>query len=128
MDPDEQSSHFAMGVTLLQTGHPFQARRHLREALRIDPDPDAEEMYLHADKSCRWIGLPMYLSSLWISRIPGSMSTVWVGVLTIYFTTRQFAELRSAAETFLWCYVAFVVYTWVASPLTEAWVKFRPPA
>ena len=113
-------------VAFLQTGHPFKARRHLREALRIDPDAETEEAFQSADKACRWLYLPMYFFGYLTHRFPGKNIGMWLAVLGSYFFAKQFDAIRGPAEVMLWCYIGLAIYTWFADPLVSAWIRFRP--
>lgn len=127
-EPDEDVAHIAEGVALLRSGHPFQAKRHLREALRIDPaDADTEELWLEADKATRWIHLPMYYWSLAMERIPGAQFTVWIGFIALLTLGRRVEGAGSAILGIAYFYIGFCVYTWVAEPLVRGWVRLFPP-
>ncbi len=99
LDPSEDGSHVAMGVTYLRSGHPFRARAHLREAMRIDPDPEVEELFLDADRYCRWIGLPFYHWSMLLQKIPGNALTVWFVVIFGMQLWRNLDDGTAPAET-----------------------------
>ena len=128
LNPDSDMSHVSAGHTALVGGRPFLARRHLREALRIDPTDDTiEEAWLHADKCCRLIYLPYYYWSLLLERLPGGPFAVW-GLFIVFAMTA--APLGVPAEIITLvtiAYVAFVLYTWVAELLVMGWLKLRPP-
>jgi hypothetical protein len=128
LEPDADHSHALLGYTYLRTGHPFRAREHLREALRIDPsDADVEEAYLAADRATRWTYLPMYYWSLVIDRLPGKQFAVWIAVLILAQLLPRMGVPKVAVAVFLLAYFLFCVYTWIATPLTNAWIKMRPP-
>lgn len=127
LDPDNDYSHAMLGYTYLATGHPFKARAHLREALRIDPgDTDVEAAFHEADRATRWIYLPMYFWSLLIERVPGQQFTIWIGAIILFQVLRQFGVSSLAVSTLAFSYLGFCVYTWVAAPLANAWIKMRP--
>ena len=79
--PDEALSHVAMAVAEFQRLHPLRARAHLREALRLDPDSDTEEAFMHVDMLTRWPGLPFYWWSILADRLPGKQFTIWIAVM-----------------------------------------------
>ena len=126
--PDDEYSHFAQGIALYQSGHPFKARKHLREALRLDPgDEEIEEIYLEVDKACRWIFLPMYYWSHWIERLPGQQFFVW-GVVLVAIYALQAAQVAPwIVTTLALSYLAFCIYSWFANFLVTRWVRFFPP-
>lgn len=126
--PEEDVSHYAMGHALLNGGHPFKAREHFREALRIDPsDSDLEEAYLEADKCCRVVYLPMYFFSLVMHRLPGRQFALWA--LFVAFTMIASGSGMSGGllGTITLLYVGFAIYTWIADPLAKRWIKRFPP-
>ena len=124
LEPDDDMSHYAKGIALFSSGHPFQARDHLREALRLDPS-DGEEMFLEADRACRWTYLPMYHWFQLTDRLPGQQFFVWGMVLVFVFAVGPFAPRVVGAVVLF--YIAFCLYTWIASPLTSIWIRFFPP-
>lgn len=126
--PDDDVSHYTRGIALFRAGRPFKARRYLREALRLDPtDSDIEEAYLRADRYTRWTSLVMYYWSLLIERVPGQQYSVW-GVFVVFFLTYKSMGIDERAISIIAVsYVALIVYTWIAEPLTTSWIKMRPP-
>lgn len=127
LDPDSDYSHAMLGYTYLSTGHPFKARAHLREALRIDPgDSDVEEAFHEADRATRWIYLPMYFWSLWIGRVPGLQFGVWIGAIILFQVLRRAGVSTQVVFALAMIYLLFCVYTWVATPLANLWIKMRP--
>lgn len=129
MAPGDEWSHTRMGVTYLQTGHPFKAREHLREALRLNPtDGDLVEAYEEADRACRWLYWPVYQYAVWTSRLPGKHLSVWLAIILAYHTTRHMTGPLAVGIKVVWgTFIAFVIYTWVATPLVKAWIRLRPP-
>lgn len=128
LEPDEEYSHASMGYACLSRGRPFAARRHLREALRLDPgDTDLEEAFLQADRVCRIVYLPMYYWSLGIAKLPGKQFAVWAGVMVAMFGATALGVPQGVIVPLLLAYLLLVVYTWVADPLTSLWIKLRPP-
>ena len=126
--PEADFSHAMAGLTALRGGKPFQARKYLREALRLDPaDQEVEELWLHADKCCRIPYLPYYYWSLLMDRLPGKQFAVW-GVFVALMMMRRAFDIDSAAFNMIALgYVSFVIYTWVAEPLAALWIKIFPP-
>ena len=126
--PGDDVNHFAMGMALFETGHPFRARRHLREALRIDPsDEEVEEVFLHVDSCCRWIYLPMYYYSLAMERIPGRQLTLWGAFLVVVFGLPQLGVPEGVVNGIAITYIATCLYTWISGSLVKPWVRLFPP-
>lgn len=127
LDPDSDYSHAMLGYTYLAAGHPFKARAHLREALRLDPaDADVEEAFRNADRATRWIYLPMYFWSLWMERVPGLQFGIWIGAIVLFQLLRQLGVPDHIVLNLTLTYIGFCLYTWVATPLANLWIKIRP--
>ncbi len=125
--PEEESSHAAVGLAHIQGGRPFAARSAFREALRHSPsDPTLEELYEHADFQCRWTYLPMYYLSLVLQRIPGGPFALWGGFVVVLMALRSTDVDSSTVSAIAIGWLCLCVYTWVASPITKAWIKLVP--
>ncbi|MFN0059509.1 MAG: tetratricopeptide repeat protein [Planctomycetota bacterium] len=126
--PDDDVSHYTRGIALFRAGRPFKARRYLREALRLDPtDPAIEEAYVRVDRYTRWTSLVMYYWSLLIERVPGQQYSVWAVFVVFFLTYKSIGVSERAITIIAISYVALIVYTWIAEPLTSSWIKMRPP-
>ena len=127
LDPDANYSHAMLGYTYLTTGHPFKARAHLREALRISPaDKNIEKAFYEADRATRWIYLPMYFWSLILSRLPGQQFALWLGIIILVQAMKQFHAAPRVVSIVVFSYLGLCLYTWIATPLANAWIKLRP--
>lgn len=125
ISPLDQLPHLALGLHLLRTGRPFGAKRHLREALRLDPRADVEQAFLAADLATRWCYLPMYYWGLAVSRLPGRQFFVWGLFMALVYGGRSIGLGKYIGPVAV-AYLALVVYTWIATPLARAWVRWRP--
>jgi tetratricopeptide (TPR) repeat protein len=128
LDPEDDWGHLRMGATHYQAGRAFEARRHCREALRLDPDNEqALALYKAADKACRWLYWPVYQYAIWTERLPGKHILVWAIVI---FGTRAVRHMEppiaAIGSLVSMGFLAFVIYTWIAGPLTDAWIRWRP--
>ncbi len=125
--PTEAPSHAVEAARLLRSGHPFRARAAVREALSLDAGAEPlVELYLEIDRCCRWIYLPMYYWSLLVGRLPGGPVAVWFAFAG-FVLARHLLKLEHPAFGFATlAYIALVVYTWVADPLTNLWIRLRP--
>lgn len=127
-DPDSAIVQARAGSASLQAGRPFRARRYLREALRLDPSNESiEELFIEADRYCRWIGLPYYYWGLLVSRIPGRQFTVYAVLILGSGLLAESGINKNYSAIPFFLYLLFVVYTWVAEPLMKLWTRWRPP-
>ena len=125
--PDEEGNQAAMGLVYFQSGRPFAARKHLREAVRMDPgDEDIHELFLEADKACRPVYLPMYYWSLLLEKLPGQQFLVW-GIMIVVI---KVMSAQGVAPFWLglvvFSYLGFCIYTWFAEPLAKLWIRIFP--
>ncbi len=125
--PDEALPHLANAAVAVSTGRVWQARRHAREAIRIDPTNDeAIELFEAIDQQSRWCALPFYYWSLLISRIPGENFGVWAIFVGLLYGLPKLGVPSPIVTTMAIAYILFCLYTWIAMPLTRAWIKLRP--
>lgn len=126
--PGREGSHVAAGLACLENGDPYRARDHFREALRLDAGRDrAIELFLDADRACRWIYWPFYQWTRLVSRLPGQQFAVWAGVVVLIMGLSAAGVPRGVLGAVVLPYVVFVIYTWLATPLVAAWTRLRPP-
>ncbi|MNS23651.1 Beta-barrel assembly-enhancing protease [compost metagenome] len=126
--PGREGSHVAAGLACMENGDPYRARDHFREALRLDAGRGrALELFLEADRACRWIYWPFYQWTRLVARLPGQQFTVWAGVLVLVMGLSSAGVPRGLLGTVLLPYVVFVIYTWLATPLVAGWTRLRPP-
>ena len=126
--PGREKSYLAAGVACLENGDPHRARDHFREALRLEPGHgEAQDLFLEADRACRWVYWPMFQWTRLIARVPGQQFTVWACVLVAIAVSNQVGVPKGTLGVVLMPYVVFVIYTWLAAPLAMAWTRLRPP-
>ena len=127
LDPEDVTSHALLGRSLYLAGRPFAARRVLRDAVRLDPGTDVVvELHHDVDRACRWIYLPFYYWTLATSRLPGQQFLVW-GVFIVLLYVMRFAGVpRDVTGMITIGWLLFAVYTWVATPLANLWIRMRP--
>jgi Tfp pilus assembly protein PilF len=126
-NPDSAVVHIRAGASSLKSGRPFRARRHFREAMMIDPNfPDLEETYRESDRYCRWTYLPLFYWSLVLERIPGRQFTFYLAFLVAAKGLPALGVPNAVVTPILIGYLGFCVYTWIANPLTNLWLKWRP--
>jgi tetratricopeptide (TPR) repeat protein len=127
-DPDSAIVHLRTSVSATLAGRPFLGRYHAREALRMDPTiPGIEDVYLEADRNCRWLFLPAFYYSLLVDKIPGKQFGLYIIYITLLFGMNALGVPGQVLGLFVISYLAFCVYTWIARPLTQLWIKWRPP-
>lgn len=127
LEPGDAYSHYIRGHTLLADLKPFQARAAMREALAIEPnDEDYIEAFLEVDLCCRVVYLPYFFFSRLLARIPGNFITLWVAFIIITRVMVHMEVRDWIVGTVAFGYIGFVIYTWIAKPLVDFWVKLRP--
>lgn len=126
LDPAAGASHLTMGIALLQGGHPYRARRHLREALRIDPTDETAELFDNVDTFCRPPGIVFYWWGLLVDRLPGKQFALWIAFLVFLSVAPALHVPRDATTVIMVCYVSLALYTWIAWPLARLWVRIFP--
>lgn len=128
LGPAESLAHASRGVAHLASGHPFRARADFREALRLDPaNAELEEVWLNADTCCRVVFLPMYYWSLVVDRLPGKQFLVWGFLLAFVFGGRALGLPPDVITVGSLTYLAFCVYSWLATPIVNVWKRIVPP-
>ncbi len=126
--PSEDHAHAALALSLFQSGHPFQARNHMREALRLDPsDAELRELYLEIDRHCRWIGLPMYFYNRWVKRLPGHSIGLWFGFLALVALGEVLPIPPLVRTLAVFGYIGLCLYTWLSRTLMLGWTKLVRP-
>lgn len=126
--PEVDYSHSSLAFALFESGRPFAARRHLREALRLDPDDERlERAWREVDLACRWICLPLYYWTHLVKRLPGKQFAVWGAVVGLVFVGPSLGLSGDLLFPLSLAYLVFCVYTWVATPLGRLWTRILPP-
>jgi tetratricopeptide (TPR) repeat protein len=130
-DPENALTHANQGWALLHRGEHAQALEHFREALRIDPELDwARAGIVEALKARYLLYRLMLRFFLWMGR----QSTVaqWIVILGFVFGRRVLANLAGAnprLAPYLWPVLgltfAFLLLTWIASPLFNLLLRFN---
>jgi tetratricopeptide (TPR) repeat protein len=124
-DPDDAFTHANRGWALLHEGDHRRAREHFREALRLDPNLEyARAGMVEALKAGNWFYRQVLGYFLWMSRL--SPQARWGIVIGLFVLQRVVASvarsdpgLRPVLEPVLIAYVAFVLTTWTAVPLSN---------
>jgi tetratricopeptide (TPR) repeat protein len=122
-DPEDSFTHANQGWTLLHDGNPNKAMEHFRESLRLDPTNEwARQGIVEALKARYFIYSIMLKWFLWMSKL--EPRTQWLVVIGGWFGARILRGMASANPKLapfiypvLILYTAFVLMTWIASPL-----------
>jgi Flp pilus assembly protein TadD len=131
-DPEDAVTHANTGWTYLHQGDHRNARHHFREALRLDPtDNWAKAGMVESLKSGFLPYKYLLLFWLWMSRLSGR--TQWMIVLAGFFGHRFLVAIGQTSPLLaLWvlpislAYIAFVIATWIASPLLNLMLRLHP--
>ncbi|MEM7261241.1 MAG: tetratricopeptide repeat protein [Planctomycetota bacterium] len=125
--PDDDFPHYSMGLAYFRSGRLFKAKRHLREAARLDPEDEAVvESYELADWYSRWTAILFYYFGVAVGRIPGAQYTLWGTFVALVFVGPSLGLDPGLVNKIAYFYLAVVIYTWLATPITNLWVKLRP--
>jgi tetratricopeptide (TPR) repeat protein len=130
-DPENALTHANQGWALLHRGDHEKALEHFREALRIDPELDwARAGIVETLKARHLIYRVMLRFFLWMGR--QSMVAQWVVMLGFVFGRgflASIARTRPALAPFLVPLLvlsfAFLMLTWIASPLFDLLLRFN---
>lgn len=122
-NPEDSFTHANQGWTLLHDGNPTKAMEHFRESLRLDPTNEwARQGIVEALKARYFIYSIMLKWFLWMSKLePRTQWLVmlggWFGVRALRATAKANPQLAPVIYPILILYMAFVLMTWIASPL-----------
>ena len=121
--PDDAWTHANQGWALLHQREPYKALEHFREALRLEPGNEwARAGIIEAMKARNFVYRWMLAYFLWMARLPPNVQWMLViGALVGSQIIVRVAEQAPTLAPFLWpllyCYIGFVLMTWLASPL-----------
>ena len=122
-NPENALSHANQGWTFLEKHDPNKALEHFREALRLDPNSEwARRGMVEALKARHFIYALMLRYFLFMGKL--SVRGRWGFVLGLYVVNRLLSSLAQSTPSLIpWVlplqilYLAFVLMTWLASPL-----------
>ncbi|PQO43758.1 tetratricopeptide repeat protein [Blastopirellula marina] len=124
-DPDNADTHTNLAWALLQAGEHKQAAEHFGEALRINPQEESARIGLVECLKARNIVYSLMLQYfLWMARQSGRMRWfVIIGLFFGYRAVRSFAQANPEYAVWTYpliaAYIAFVLMSWIASPLFD---------
>jgi tetratricopeptide (TPR) repeat protein len=130
-DPDNALTHANQGWALLHTGEHEQALEHFREALRIDPDLEWARVGIVESLKARFLIYRVMLRFfLWMGR-QGAIAQ-WAVILGFIFgrqaldgLAQSFPALRPLITPILVLSFAFLLMTWISSPLFNITLRFN---
>jgi tetratricopeptide (TPR) repeat protein len=130
-DPENAVTHANQGWSYLHESDPKKAIEHFREALRLDPELEwARVGMIEALKARHLFYRLMLRFFLWMGR--QSTRAQWILILAFVFgrsaltqLKRQHPELSGLIEPILIGTLAFVLLTWIASPLFNFLLQFN---
>jgi tetratricopeptide (TPR) repeat protein len=121
--PEDSFTHANQGWMLLHDGNPNKAMEHFRESLRLDPTNEwARQGIVEALKARYFIYSIMLKWFLWMSKLePRTQWLIviagWFGARALRATAKANPQLGPFIYPVLILYMAFVLMTWIASPL-----------
>lgn len=131
-DPENDVTHANRGWGLLHEGDPRKAMEHFREALRLDPTNEwARAGIVEALKARNPIYGLMLKYFLWMGRLSSKAQLgIVVGGFIGYQVLAEQSARHPAARPFLLpiliAYGLFALFSWIASPLFNALLRFHP--
>ncbi len=131
-NPHEAWTHANLGWTALQQGKQDEAEQHFREALRLDPDLEvARQGIVEAIKAKNRFYRLILQGFFWLSR--RTTAGRWyliVGAYVGYRVALSLAQDHPQWGLILWplvgLYVAGVVISWFATPLSNLCLRLHP--
>ena len=130
-NPDNAFTHANQGWTLLHQGQPQPALEHFREALRLEPDLDfarrgiVEAMKARNPLYRAILGLLLAMASLSTRAQWGLMVGGWLGYRALNQVAERSPQLRPWVTPVLYGYIAFVMVTWLAIPLSNLLLRLN---
>lgn len=131
-DPENADTHENMGWAAMHRGEFKEARKHFREALRLDPSSDfARAGLVETIKAGNFLYRWLLKFGLFLTRIPAQYVVLfWIGTIAARRGLNALAEaMPQFAPLFLtlfWIIVAFVLLTWIAAPFFNMLLRFHP--
>ncbi len=130
-DPENALTHANQGWTYLHQGDQARALEHFREALRIDPELEWARVGIVEALKARFLIYRLMLRFfLWMGRQSGRAQ--WAVILGFIFGRKVLADLAEAnprLQPFIYPILAlsfaFLMLTWIASPLFNLALRFN---
>jgi len=129
-DPEDPVTHANLGWSALNQGDHERARRHYREALRLDPTSEGARAGLVEALNARNPIYRLFLRwFLLLTRIPQrTVVLIMIGSVFARQILRKVAESNPAAAPFFmpvfWALVAFIALSWIAQPMFNLLLLF----
>ena len=130
-DPENALTHANQGWALLERCDYTRAMEHFREALRLDPELDwARQGIVEALKARHFIYRWMLAYFLWVAKLSNQAQwALFIGGYVGFRIARGIAGDNPEIAPFIWpllaVYVAFVLLTWLASPIFDLLLRLN---
>lgn len=130
--PNDPYAHANLGWSLLHQGDHRQAGQHFREALRLDPNLEwARAGLLECLKARNFLYRGVLRFFLWMSKL--SKNGQWGVLIGLWLTFQVVRRVADAQpdwapylEPLIYIYIAFAVFTWIATPLFNLLLRVDP--
>lgn len=131
-DPDNAETHLNVGWRHLEQGRTREALESFREALRLDPTMDAARQGIVEALKARHLlyrGVLAYF--LWMARLSDRARWfVVIGAYIVYRVVDRVADSNPELAPYLGpvmgLYIAFVLLSWLASPVFDLMLRLHP--
>lgn len=130
-DPMNPHTHATIGFGELEKGNIGNAKKHFREALRLDPNNEyAKVGMMHAIKSTN-IYYRLFLKYIfWMQGLKPSVrwAVVIIGYLLIQTLNRYASDLGAlspVADVIIYAYLFFAISTWIIGPISNIFLRFH---
>jgi len=131
-EPENSATHANKGWALLEAKRIDEALKHFRESLRLDPTNNYARAGLVETLKARHFVYGLFLRYwLWMAKLPPRTQVgLVIGGFIAYQVTRNIAanhpSLAPYLRPFLYAWLAFVWFTWVAQPVFDLLLRLHP--
>ncbi|MFT7644183.1 MAG: tetratricopeptide (TPR) repeat protein, partial [Pirellulaceae bacterium] len=121
--PEDSTTHANVGWTLINSGQHRQAMESFREALRLDPNNEWARLGIVEAMKARFFVYRIMLNwFLWMMRLSGKAQWqvtfgAYLGYMGLTYVANANPAIAPYLRPILYAYIAFVIMTWIASPM-----------
>jgi len=132
VDPENAETHASLGWLALHNGNRTDAKKHFREALRLDPELEsARAGVIEAIKAWNpayrlFLTYIFWMQSLGRRGQWGVILIAFFGYRFVLATARNNPSLAPLLWPLIIAYVAFVLLSWLANPLANVALRLHP--